>query len=473
MAWGGPTGQVATQEARGQALEDQARNRTDDSYGDNSVSNQFTAPGMTGPSKNEKYYVKVDRKTGQTTVYNEEFGPDKEVGVYNPKTNQREYNENWWGGARGEEKEYFSSPEGRAQINRQATTVARKEWDGKTQPSPTQLLYGEDADKAAYDDTEPSEIAKDWQETGKLPADLSPQERVNYSQGIPGGRSVLVYPTSMREDAQYAQDFLKFDMLEYEPRTVTGGGASQGFGFGDRDPLAGRSALGTCMLPIPGGITSNDAVGWSGQTMSAVDIMKAQLALAGIEGGFEALGQEAGDAMKKIQTNSKDVKDALSKHIAGELSGAGAQLLTRATGQIMNPNMELLFKEPTLRPFTFRFKMVPRDQKEAEVIIAILRFFKQGMAAKKSTSNLFLKSPNTWRISYNTRDEGGKATRNKYLNKFKECALKQLGVEYTPDGTYTTYNDGVMVAYQMTMQFQEIEPVYSNDYGDGWDEIGF
>ena len=28
-------------------------------------------------------------------------------------------------------------------------------------------------------------------------------------------------------------------------------------------------------------------------------------------------------------------------------------LLTRTTGNIMNPNMELLFKKPTLRPFNF------------------------------------------------------------------------------------------------------------------------
>ena len=30
-----------------------------------------------------------------------------------------------------------------------------------------------------------------------------------------------------------------------------------------------------------------------------------------------------------------------------------------------------------------------------------------------------------------------------------------------------------MTAYQITMGFKELEPVFSNDYGDGFDEIGY
>jgi hypothetical protein len=34
--------------------------------------------------------------------------------------------------------------------------------------------------------------------------------------------------------------------------------------------------------------------------------------------------------------------------------------------QYLNPNMELLFQGPQLRPFNFTFRLSPRDQKEAE-----------------------------------------------------------------------------------------------------------
>ena len=45
---------------------------------------------------------------------------------------------------------------------------------------------------------------------------------------------------------------------------------------------------------------------------------------------------------------------------------------------------------------------------------------------------------------------------HKYLNKFKECALLNCGVQYTPDGNYATFEDGVMTAYQLTLSFQEL-----------------
>ena len=139
-------------------------------------------------------------------------------------------------------------------------------------------------------------------------------------------------------------------------------------------------------------------------------------------------------------------------------SDAGA-LLSRAKGVIMNPNMELLFKKPQLRPFNFTFKLAPRSRKEAMTVINIIRTFKQSMAPIRSESNLFLRTPHTYRLQYMSR---GKV--HPYLNMFKECALTNLNMKYTPDGNYSTYEDGVMTAYEMTMQFKELEPVFNDDY---------
>ena len=61
------------------------------------------------------------------------------------------------------------------------------------------------------------------------------------------------------------------------------------------------------------------------------------------------------------------------------------------------------------------------------------------------------------------------------MNKFKECALNGFGVNYTPNGNYSTYEDGVMTAYQITMGFQELTPIYNDDYGNDPfpEKIGF
>ena len=112
--------------------------------------------------------------------------------------------------------------------------------------------------------------------------------------------------------------------------------------------------------------------------------------------------------------------------------------------------MELLFKAPTLRPFNFRFRLSPRSKDESKAVIQIIRFFQQGMAPRTDGDLLFLKSPHTFQLKYLYRGEG----EHPYLNSFKECALQNLTINYTPENNYSTYEDGVMNSYEMNMQFQ-------------------
>ena len=46
-------------------------------------------------------------------------------------------------------------------------------------------------------------------------------------------------------------------------------------------------------------------------------------------------------------------------------------------------------------------------------------------------------------------------------------------VNYTPDGSYTTYSDGSMVSYQLTLNFQELEPVFNTDYKEVQGTVGY
>ena len=72
-------------------------------YGDDKPENRFPGPPP------EKYFVIVNKKTGKTKVYNEEFGADKYIGEFDPETGKIKYNNNWWGGAKKEEKEFFEN----------------------------------------------------------------------------------------------------------------------------------------------------------------------------------------------------------------------------------------------------------------------------------------------------------------------------------------------------------------------------
>ena len=286
------------------------------------------------------------------------------------------------------------------------------------------------------------------------------------------GFGFYVFPTTLRA-SEDGQDFLKFDMMKYEPKKLQEGIEEGNLALKDRNK--DRKSIGTVILPIPGGIQDQQQVSWSSDNMDAAAMALAGAALAGITEGGGGFVDSVGDSIKAISQGSDEVKKGLAASIAGSASGA-SKLLTRTTGAIMNPNMELLFNGPSLRSFNFSFLLAPRDRNEAMTVIKIIRFFKQGMSPIRSKSRLFLRSPHTFRLAY--KHKAGTKEKQKdhpFLNKFKECALNGFGVNYTPSGQYSTYEDGVMTSYQVTMGFQELEPVYNDDYGNSTfpEEIGF
>jgi len=280
----------------------------------------------------------------------------------------------------------------------------------------------------------------------------------------------FTYPLGLGETKQ---DVIKFTMLEYLPsKGITAGkeGGDNILNLG-RDPKAqNRKGIGTVVLPIPAGISDTNACNWQGNDL---DALKGALAAAALSGITQGIGAMAGAIGKGFGDANKDpqAKNAVATGFAAVAAGGdGAALLARTEGIVINPNLELLFNGPTLRPFSFTFKMSARDKKEAEEIIKILNFFKRGMSSIKSKSNLFLKAPHTFRIQYLHLGKNGKD--HPYIGRIKECALQSVVVSYAPEGQYATYTDGYMVSYEMQMQFQELEPIFNNDY-EGLPGIGY
>jgi len=265
------------------------------------------------------------------------------------------------------------------------------------------------------------------------------------------------YPENL---ASTKQDIIKFTMLKYEPRQFQTGKENLG-GFAER--TGNRTTLGTVVLPIPSGISESNGVTWGQDTMTPSEAIMANIALTsikkGLSEGFDKIGEAAAGA-----SGSSDVKNAVAAGFAEAATGVGG-LMSRTQGAIINPNMELLFQGPSLRPFNFSFKMSARSKSEAKQIIKIIRFFKQGMSPQKSESNLFLKSPHTFRVQYIHQPLGPDAS-HPYIGEIKECALQNFVVNYTPENQYATFQDGVMVSYEIQMTFQELEPVFNEDYGN-------
>ena len=283
-------------------------------------------------------------------------------------------------------------------------------------------------------------------------------------------RYTYYYPVQLKHN--YDQDKLQISVLEYKPRPI-GEGSPSGLGIGEREGYTSR-VLGSVFLPVPGNVSDNNSVSWDQDTMDPVKLLASDAFFDNVQkgdGAIDGLADTLGQIGVSVGESSGGVKEAVAAALAK--AATGGSILTRSTGKIINPNMELLFKGPQMRTFQLAWKMSPRSYEESEMIKKIIRMFKQSMAVKRSESQLFLKSPNTYKLRYMT-------ARNKehgFLPKIKECALVGCGINYTPDGNYQTYENSSMVAYQMTLSFNELEPIYHDDYykldQDRDESIGF
>lgn len=270
--------------------------------------------------------------------------------------------------------------------------------------------------------------------------------------------SGLTYPLNRKS----TQDRIKFQAYKILPRTgqsQASSGINLDFKFGQRNY---ESVDGPVFLAIQAGISDQNGVDWGPDSVNAIDaaLYNASINLMQTDTAKQ-LGENVGELMKDIQGKLREVGGKFGRYLAGQAAGIN-NVLARTDNIILNPNLELLFQGPQLRPFTFQFKMSAREKPEAEQVKKIIKYFKYHMAVRQETTGLFLKAPNVFEIEY----QYGTSTPHPGLNLIKKCALTNCSVDYTPLGTYATYEDGTMVAYTLSLQFQELEPIYDVNYTD-------
>lgn len=306
-----------------------------------------------------------------------------------------------------------------------------------------------------------SSTAADSTSSQSAPFDLDVGDgvmRKSYNKATP-----LVYPTGLNLTGQ---DYIKFDMFRYQPKKFTDvTNSTDPFRSFEEREL--KELMGTVILPVQSSISDNTAIDWTED--NSLDSFKAYMVKTAVS-GMKDLSSIGGGIENTILNVTKDrgmsegIKNAVQLQIAQNITGAKG-LLTRTTGAVLNPNLELIFQGPQLRNFAFTFLLSARSREEAIVVKRIIRYFKQGMSVKRSTTELFLKAPNIFMIKY---IHGKTQKEHRSLNMIKICALKSCSVEYTPNGSYMTYDDddSTMTSYRMSLSFGEIEPIYDDDYLD-------
>ena len=229
-------------------------------------------------------------------------------------------------------------------------------------------------------------------------------------------------------------------------------------------------------LPIPQSISDSTQVSWGPDPLDPLSAFAVSQGAKLINSNFN-LRQAGFDLIKGAQNlglteqNKNAIIAAASSKAYGAFGGniSVTGLISRASGQVFNPNLELLFNGVNLRSFPFTFDFAARNSAEAKVIKSIIREFKKAMTAKSasqtSSAGVFIKAPDVFQIAYK---RGPNA--HPFLNKFKPMALTDMQLNYTGSNTYATYADGTPIHITMTLPFTELNPVYNEDYKE--DDIG-
>ena len=183
-------------------------------------------------------------------------------------------------------------------------------------------------------------------------------------------------------------------------------------------------------LPIPQSISDTTSVSWGPDTLDPLSAFAVSQGSALINDNFD-LRKVGTDLIKQAKninlterTKSAIIAAASSKAygaFGGNVSISG--LISRASGQVFNPNLELLFNGVNLRSFPFIFDFAPRNSAEAKVVKSIIREFKKAMTAKSTTSTessgIFIGAPDIFKLTYKRGPNP-----HPFLNKFKLMALK-------------------------------------------------
>ena len=332
----------------------------------------------------------------------------------------------------------------------------------------------------------------------------------------------LKYPI----DADYGntQDYMQINQFSYKPPSEgiffpeegIGGGFEQAAGIlleGVPSGSPKEKAIGLVKLPMPNSLADSNNVSWGPDQLNAITAAATSAAMGASNEALDAILKFAqgaggrnllqnigeggrifqqgvgnvlnafGDAAKGFSEADKKNINLLGRTVIGstllnilQLQVSPESILSRGAGVIPNSNLALLFNAPTLREFTFSWKMSPRSKEEAIRVNNILRFFKQGMAPKKSNdsksggASYFLGAPNVFDIHFKTariRDYEI-LDRNDSVMRIKTCACTGAAVNYTPEGMWNAYEKGQPVAITLTLRFNELEPIFDTDYDNNY-----
>jgi len=230
------------------------------------------------------------------------------------------------------------------------------------------------------------------------------------------------------------------------------------------------------MLYMPEDLGTKYTANWNGKAISTAGMD--MLSAAGSSGiGNKILAGGAtitGMGQRVGATWSADTVRSAVSSITGDTL-TNDEIFGAIGGVVTNPNTELLFNNMSMRTFDLKWKLMPRNATEAGHIKEIVRTLKRSMLPGASVKKVFdvswgdgveagfISVPDLVRVSFMHGP-----SQADYLPQYKMCAITEVDINYTPDGSYATTlgadgTYGGVVAAELTVHFQETKLVYKEE----------
>lgn len=200
-------------------------------------------------------------------------------------------------------------------------------------------------------------------------------------------------------------------------------------------------------LYVPESVVKSYGVDWSmddGDSSQAGELM-AKTLLA----GMGKTNNQSGSALEGLKEAAKTVGAAAGAYALGEM-----QYTSKALGLTPgNSKASLLFRGVDFGGFTFDYKFAPKSEAEAERVLNIIRTFRHHMLPEflDPASKYIYIFPSEFEVRYYIG-----ADENQFLEHHITAVLTNMNVNYTPNGQYTTFANGMPTHINMTLQFKEL-----------------
>ena len=181
---------------------------------------------------------------------------------------------------------------------------------------------------------------------------------------------------------------------------------------------------------------------------------------AAVAGAVSALGTLSSDAdfgemAKTLVTNAaagagKEIKQGVLKALDATIAPGAKAAIEISQGKIQNNRTEMAFEGIGRREFSFEFRLLPNNAKEAETIERIVTAFRFHAMPEIEGSDLAgrtMIAPSTFDIEYFP---------NTHLHRISTSVLQSVQVNYGGDRPQF-FDDDHPVETQLTLGFKELE----------------